>query len=135
MKVFSRRTPLLLTSLSLTSVAIPRFISALHAASRPADIAFITHMIDPGYSETAAVADLNNDGKPDIISSESWYEAPTWAKHPLRSIDFSSNYIDNFTDIPFDVDGDGWTDIIQFSYFAHNIIWLKNPGKGGGNWK
>jgi hypothetical protein len=92
-------------------------------------------MIDPGYSETAAVADLNNDGKPDIISSESWYEAPKWIKHPLREINFTRNYIDNFTDMPFDVDGDGWTDIIQFGYFSHNIVWLKNPGKAGGPWK
>ena len=43
----------------------------LLGASRPADIAFRPHMIDPGYNETAAVADLNNDGKPDIISGES----------------------------------------------------------------
>ncbi|WP_213804440.1 VCBS repeat-containing protein [Granulicella sp. dw_53] len=108
-------------------VAVP-LLTAAYAASRPADIAFRVQMIDPGYSETAAVADLNNDGKPDIISGESWYEAPNWTKHPLRSIDYSQNYIDNFSDLPIDVDGDGWVDIVQCSYFAHNIVWLKNPG-------
>ena len=109
--------------------------AVLPAASRPADIAFRVRMIDPGYSETAAVADLNNDGKPDIISGESWYEAPNWTKHPLRQINYTQGYIDNFSDLPVDVDGDGWVDIVQFSYFAHNIVWLKNPGKKGGAWQ
>ena len=108
---------------------------AILAASRPADIRFKVQMIDPGYNETAAVADLNNDGKPDIISGESWFEAPNWTKHPLREINYTSGYIDNFSDLPVDVDGDGWTDIVQFSYFAKNIVWLKNPGKQGGPWK
>ena len=75
-------------------------------------------MIDPGADETAAVADLNNDGRPDIISGENWYEAPAWTKHPLREIDFNANYIDNFTDIAIDVDGDGWVDVVQFGYFS-----------------
>ncbi|NUQ26897.1 MAG: VCBS repeat-containing protein, partial [Acidobacteriaceae bacterium] len=106
-----------------------------HAASRPADIAFRTTMIDPGYGETVAVADLNKDGKLDIVAGESWYEGPRWVKHPLRQIDYSSGYIDNFSDQIMDVDGDGWPDVIQCSYFAHNIVWLKNPGKVGGAWK
>lgn len=109
--------------------------TVLIAATRPADIAFHVRMIDPGYNETAAVADLNNDGKPDIISGESWYEAPNWTKHPLRALNFSQNYLDNFSDIPIDVDGDGWIDVVQFSYFEHNIVWLKNPGRSGGPWK
>jgi len=109
-------------------------LPALLAATRPADIAFRVTMIDPGYNETAAVADLNHDGKPDIISGDSWYEAPSWTKHHLRDIDYANGYIDNFSDLPLDVDNDGWTDIIQCSYFAHKIVWLKNPGSSGSAW-
>jgi hypothetical protein len=129
-----RRGLLLVVMVLVVLFAMHRATDVL-ATNRPADIAFRVQMIDPGYSETAAVADLNRDGRPDIISGESWYEAPNWTKHPLRAIDYSQNYIDNFTDIAYDVDGDGWIDVIQFSYFAHNIVWLKNPGKVGGPWK
>ncbi|CAN5482246.1 FG-GAP-like repeat-containing protein [soil metagenome] len=124
--------PLAITAAMLTATS---WSGNVEAAPRPADIAFRIQMIDPGSSETAAVADLNHDGRPDIVSADSWYEAPSWTKHPLRSIDYTQNYVDDFTDVSLDVDGDGWIDIIQFSYFAHNIVWLKNPGKSGGAWK
>jgi len=119
------------------STSLAAIVSAvvLLGASRPADIAFRVRMIDPGYGETVTVTDINRDGKLDIVSGEHWFEAPGWSKHPLRSINYSSGYIDNFADLAMDVDGDGWTDVIQFSYFAHNIVWLKNPGKAGGEWK
>jgi hypothetical protein len=63
--------------------------------SRPADIAFNVQMINPGYSESVAVADFNRDGKLDILSAESWYEAPDWIKHKVRDIPFNGSYIDN----------------------------------------
>jgi len=106
----------------------------LVAASRPRDIAFRMHMIDPGWCETAAVADFNNDTRPDIVACESWYEAPSWTRHPLREIDFTSGYVDNFSDLPVDVDGDGLTDIIQVEYFNRRLLWLKNPGASGDPW-
>jgi hypothetical protein len=104
------------------------------AESRPPDIPFRIEMIDPGASETAAVTDINHDGHLDIVSGENWYQAPTWKKHKFRDLDFTGNYIDNFADLPIDVNGDGYPDLVGVSWFAKKISWWKNPGKGSGPW-
>src|SRR6266851_3764577 len=105
------------------------------AAPRPPDVPFAIHLIDPGASETAAVADINRDGRLDIVSGENWYEAPSWTKHTFRELNFTQQYIDNFSDLAIDVDGDGYPDIVSVSWFAKKIAWWKNPGKTGGLWK
>ena len=45
-------------------------------ATRSPDVPFKAQLIDGGASETAAVADVNKDGRLDIISGEHWYQAP-----------------------------------------------------------
>ena len=75
----------------------------LHKRSR--DIRFGMRLVDPGYCESVAVADFNNDGKLDILSGEYWFEAPSWTAHKVRDIGFTSGYVDNFSDLPVDVDG------------------------------
>jgi hypothetical protein len=117
---------------------VPLLLGALilgWAATRPADIAFERRMIDPGASEPAAVADINGDGKLDIVSGEFWYEAPNWAKHRFREIDFTNNYVDDFSDLPMDVNGDGHVDVVSCSWFSKRVWWSENPGKAGGIWK
>ena len=90
-------------------------------------------MIDSGASETAAVADINRDGRLDIISGEDWYQAPAG-----RSIKFPRGRLlrqlhrQLQPDCPIDVDGDGYPDIVDVSWFAKKIAWWKNPGKAGG---
>ena len=105
---------------------------AMAVQGRPADIPFRSHLIDVGASETAAVADINRDGRLDIISGEYWYQAPAWTKHKFREVGFASNYIDSFSLMPVDVNGDGYPDIADVSWFARKIAWWKNPGKAGG---
>ncbi len=106
--------------------------------SRPPDIPFRIHAIDGGASETAAVADVNRDGRLDIVSGEDWYEAPaldlakTWIPHRFRELGFSNQYIDNFSDLIVDVDGDDYPDVVSVSWFAKRVAWWRNPGKAGG---
>ena len=96
---------------------------------RSPDISFRSRMIDPGPSETAAVVDVNRDGRLDIVSGEFWYEAPAWRPHRFREIEFRSQYLDTFSDLPIDADGDGYTDIVSVSWFGKKVAWWKNPGR------
>jgi len=102
---------------------------------RPGEIPFLKHELDLGSNEPCAFADINGDGKLDIVSGENWYENPRWTKHKFRTIPFTSNYIDDFSDLPLDVNGDGRMDIVSCSWFAKRLWWVENPGKAGGEWK
>jgi FG-GAP-like repeat len=115
---------------------------AFQAPSRPPDLPFRIHTIDLGASETAAVADINKDGRLDIVSGEFWYEAPAlslsngpaWEKHRFRTLGFSNQYIDNFSDLVVDVDADGFPDIVSVSWFAKKVAWWRNSARAQGAW-
>jgi len=111
------------------------FSSLLSAGGPSPEIDFRRHVLDLGRNEACAVADINGDGKLDIVSGEHWYEAPDWKQHAYRSVYFWNNYIDDFSDLPLDVDGDGDIDIVSVGWGGRQIVWLENPGKGEGMWK
>src|SRR5664279_4097840 len=89
--------------------------------TRTPEIPFIKHTIDLGANEPCAWADINNDGRLDLVSGENWYEAPKWTKHKFRELNFTNNYIDDFSDLPLDVDHDGHIDIVSVSWFAKKM--------------
>ena len=107
------------------------YATAAVAVTRSPDIPFNAQMIDNGASETAAVVDVNRDGRLDIVSGENWYAAPAWTKHKFRDLNYTSNYFDNFSDLPVDVDGDGYPDLVRVTWFAKKISWWKNPARPG----
>lgn len=104
------------------------------AGSRPPEIPFRKHLIDPGASETLAIADINGDGVPDFVSGENWYEGPGWKKHRFRELGFVDNFIDDFSDLAIDVNGDGRVDIVSALGNLRRMVWFENPGREGAPW-
>ena len=110
-------------------------LATLALASRPPDVAFEKKTLDLGANEAAAFADINGDGRLDIVSGENWYEAPAWKQHRFREFGYANNYIDDFSDLPFDADGDGKVDLVSCGWFSKTLDFWKNPGKPGAMWK
>lgn len=84
--------------------------------------------------ECACAADITGNGTLDIVSGDTWYEAPTWQPHHFREIGVwgrgpgESGYRRDFADIAVDVDGDGHVDIVSCDYASGEISWYRNPG-------
>ncbi|MFM7738755.1 MAG: FG-GAP repeat domain-containing protein, partial [Planctomycetota bacterium] len=82
-------------------------------------------------NEGIDIADLNRDGKLDVISGRNWYAAPEFAARPLRKIDDWNGYVESNGDFAFDVDRDGWVDVIAGSFIPTAVNWYRNPGEDG----
>jgi hypothetical protein len=89
-------------------------------------------------SEGVAVADVNKDGKPDIMIGDSWYEAPGWTKHDIRKPgdygDGLKSYSRCMTCWTDDVNGDGWADEIVIGFPGVAALWYENPQGKEGYW-
>src|SRR5436305_11047175 len=67
--------------------------------------------------EAAGVFDVDNDGKLDIVSGDTWYRAPDWTAAHIRDVVRQGTYYNCFATYPMDVNGDGKTDSLTCGYF------------------
>src|SRR5687767_3651609 len=76
-------------------------------------------------NEGCAVADYNKDGHLDISAGEFWYAGPDFtAKAPLRKLEvFGEDYLTNNSEHAYDVDADGWIDIVSGSFRDTELSW------------
>ncbi len=128
--------------------AIPLSLALLYSASPAADqtktagedISWKKTVLDRVFrSEGVTVADVNNDGKMDILNGEVWYEAPDWKMHEIRKPGNYGNgqhsYSNSFCCWAEDLNGDGYPDLIVIPFPGRECYWFENPKGKTGHWK
>ena len=89
-------------------------------------------------SEGVAAFDVNHDGRIDVVAGDVWYEAPDWKMHEIRKPGHfvaGVGYSNSFLNFGYDVNGDGWDDLIYIGFPGEPFSWYENPKNAPGHWK
>ena len=124
-------------ALGLTIVVL--LVSAARSADDSSPISWKKTTIEGKFrSEGVAIADVNHDGKLDVLIGDSWYQAPSWARHDIRKPgdygDGLHSYSECMTCWTDDVNGDGWADQIVVGFPGNAASWYENPKGNPGHW-
>jgi FG-GAP-like repeat len=124
------------------------FICAQNSQEKNSIIHFKKHILSNEFiSEGVSVADVNKDGKTDILAGSFWFEAPNWNKHQISKpvyygvgmketdrIKPNEGYSNSFLNFTLDVNMDGWVDMIRIGLPGEEALWYENNKNKAGNW-
>lgn len=104
-----------------------------------ADLKFKKQVLATEYiSEGVATADVNKDGKTDVLAGTFWFEAPDWKRHEITTPYIHPSiggYGNSFLNFTMDVNQDGWLDLVKVGFPSKEAYWYENPQNKGGHWK
>jgi hypothetical protein len=135
---------LLATTVLLPALLLPAALAEKRNTPRAGSsaggmIAWKKTTVDRAFrAEGVAVADVNKDGKLDILIGDVWYEGPDWKKmHVIRTdrVFDLLKYSQSFCCWADDLNGDGWPDLIVVGFPGAPCHWYENPQGKPGPWK
>ena len=67
------------------------------------------------------------------MPEKAWYAGPGFKERkPLRKLlPFGKDYLTSNAEHAWDVNGDGWPDVVSGSFMEPEIYWYENPGAAG----
>lgn len=106
---------------------------AANEKKAPDALTFRVQQLHLDNNEGCAVADFDRDGNLDVSAGEYWYPGPRFTdQRRLRRLEPQApDYLTNNGEHAYDVDGDGWIDVISGSFLDTRIHWYRNPGADG----
>ncbi|MDW8207692.1 MAG: hypothetical protein RMJ43_07630 [Chloroherpetonaceae bacterium] len=109
--------------------------------SRPSRVRFRIRELNPDSDfEAACAADVNGDGRLEVICGDTYYEGPDYRPRRFREIGYwgkgpdATGYRHDFAALPMDVNGDGHVDIVSAEWATAEVSWWENVGDGKGMW-
>ena len=124
----------MLRSILAASVLLCFAISAVPAA----EPSFKKITLDDKFrSEGVAIADINKDGKNDVIVGDYWYAAPDWKPNEIRKPRKPNRggYTEAFAVYEGDFNNDKWADVLVVPFHGKPAKWYENPKGKEGHWK
>ncbi len=109
----------------LLLVALPCFALAAPPEN------FRVKLLTVDANEGCDIADIDGDGKLDVIAGRNWYRNGDWVPRPVRLIEDANGYVHSNGDFARDVNGDGHIDVVAGTFFDGKIYWYENPGPEG----
>ena len=117
-------------------IRLALMLALLADSARGDDLPFRTHCLNAESEFCASAAiDINHDGRLDVVCGGYWYAAPDWKRHVLRDVEVIGGRYDDYSNLPLDVNGDGWTDLVSANYRSRKLFWIEHPGPALGAWK
>lgn len=92
-------------------------------------VRFTPRLLTVDLNEGIDVADLNNDGKLDVLAGRNWFAAPDFIPRPVRTVPDWNQYVESNGDFTYDLNGDGYLDVVSGSFLPTEVYWFENPGE------
>ena len=97
------------------------------------------HISTKYWSEGAGIGDFNCDQVGDVVCGPYWYAGPDFkAKHEIyegKSFPNDRLYSNNFFSFGYDINDDGWDDVLTIGFPGQAAHWFENPRHAATKWK